>query len=67
MILGVTGKLEFFICTECGERWIGQSGEPRTQEWCAGHDKPHHKIGTITVPDGNPPQGFGRFTINDTK
>jgi hypothetical protein len=64
VILSVTGNLEFFICTECGERWVGQSGEPRTQHWLKAHDGAHTDIGTIKVPlMADAPKGFDRSGI----
>lgn len=61
MILSVQGNLEFFICSECGERWVGQSGEPRTQQWQAAHDGPHTTLGTIKMPTAaDAPRGFDR-------
>jgi hypothetical protein len=61
MILSVTGNLEFFICSECGERWVGQSGEPRTQQWLKAHDGPHRELfGYKTTEMDNAPKGFDR-------
>lgn len=61
MILSVAGQLEFFICSECGERWVGQGGEPRTQQWLAAHDGPHSQIGSLKMPmAADAPHGFDR-------
>ena len=46
MIWNVTGQLELLICSECKERWIGQTNEPRTQEWMQHHTK---HVGSSTV------------------
>jgi hypothetical protein len=61
MILSIAGQLEFFICSECHERWVGQGGEPRTQEWLAAHDQEHQVVAdykVVSVP--NAPRGFDR-------
>jgi hypothetical protein len=58
MILSVSGQLEFFICSQCGERWVGQGGEPRTQQWQLAHDGAHGLLNMPLTPDA--PRGFDR-------
>lgn len=58
MILSVSGQLEFFICSQCGERWLGQSGEPRTQQWLKAHDGEHGALNMPMMADA--PKGFDR-------